>query len=121
MHNKIKAAEGTSTSKYLYHSIAQYQKNLGDLTKEAVDRDREINGEDEDFSPQVDHSIYYHSYDHYNYGQADANGAMSDVKIKGHHLKKGGGRLCQPYDWVTVHWKSYLTDNQELMEDSRKY
>jgi len=46
---------------------------------------------------------------------------MSEVLIKGHHLKHNGGRLCQPYDWVTVHWKSYLTDNHEIMEDSRGF
>ena len=118
---KSHAAVRSTSSSHFGESTAKYAKNLGDLTHEAVERDREINGEDEDYTPSVDHSIYYHSYDHYNYGQADANAAMSEVKIKGHHLKRGGGRLCQPYDWVTVHWKSYLKDGGEQMEDSRKY
>jgi hypothetical protein len=104
-----------------YRSKAQYKKDLGDLSREAVDRDREINGDDEGFTPTVDYNVYHNNYDHYNYGQADAHAAMSEVLIKGHHLKHNGGRLCQPYDWVTVHWKSYLTDNHEIMEDSRNY
>ena len=65
---KSKITQKASTSTSLRQSTAKYQKTLGDLSHEAVDRDREINGDDEDYTPSVDHSIYYHSYDHYNYG-----------------------------------------------------
>lgn len=104
MHKKIKIAEGSSSHSETSSAAKYRQKDLGDLSQEAVTRDKEINGEDPGFTAAVDHDIYYRSYDHYNYGTADANNAFGAVKIKGHHLTKGLGRLCQPYDWVTVHW-----------------
>jgi hypothetical protein len=65
MHEGI---ENLAKSSTYYRSKAQYKKDLGDLSRESVERDREINGDDEDFSPFVDYNIYHNSYDHYNYG-----------------------------------------------------
>jgi hypothetical protein len=68
------------------------------------------------------HSLYSHSYDHINWGAPDQHQAMENIMVEGHHLNKKGGRNCMPFDWVTVHWKSYLDNvNGELMEDSKHY
>ena len=95
--NSVQVHEGIENlakSSAYYRSKAKYKKNLGDFSQEAVERDREINGDDEDFQPTVDYNVYHNNYDHYNYGQADAHAAMSEVTIKGHHLKRNGGRFC---------------------------
>jgi hypothetical protein len=47
---------------------------------------------------------------------------MERILVEGHHLNSKGGRNCMLFDWVTVHWKSYLNvKGGELMEDSKQF
>ena len=78
-------------------------------------------GEDNEISQHY-HSLYARSYDHENAGAHDQHQAMEHILVEGHHLNRKGGRNCMPFDWVTVHWKSYLGDmGGDLMEDSKNY
>jgi hypothetical protein len=45
---------------------------------------------------------------------------LSEIKVIGHKFYKKGGRKCQPNDFVTLRWKTWMMDGTKV-EDSQTW
>lgn len=64
--------------------------------------------------------IFYNSYDHLDHSIHEVEQDMSRIKVMSQHSTRKNGRKCQPLDWVTIHWKTYV-DTGHKLEDSREF
>lgn len=64
--------------------------------------------------------IFYNSYDHLDHSIHEIEQDMDRIKVMGQKSIRKNGRKCQPLDWVTLHWKTYV-DTGHKLEDSREF
>ena len=67
------------------------------------------------------HDIFYRNYDHLDHGANEIEQDINRIKVLEVKDKRKKGRKCQPLDWVAAHYKTWDTDTNHKLEDSRKF
>lgn len=62
---------------------------------------------------------FHNSYDHIFHDPTTVNIDLQNVPLLGIKTKYDDGKKCEPNDWVMLHYRTFIENEERLVEDTR--